>query len=196
MAWGGPLVTRRRWLVAGFSTPLGWSLAVPRLLIRREGDNLRISAPQIRFLTGKPLEQLKNGAKVGFISQISLTANESGTTLLARAVDRFVVSYDIWEEKFSATRLGPPMRSISRLNVPAAEAWCLDELAPVPASLTASRPFWIKLELRAEDPKELAGIVSEPGINLTRLVEIFSRPPRNQQQRWLETAGPLRLQDL
>src|SRR5712692_2858397 len=115
MAWGGRLLPRRRWLVAGFSTPLGWSLAVPRLLIRREGDNLRISAPQIRFLTGKPLEQLKNGAKVGFISQISLTANESGTALLARAVDRFVVSYDIWEEKFSATRLGPPMRSIARL---------------------------------------------------------------------------------
>ena len=39
------------WLVAGCSAPLGWSLASPRLLIRREGQNLRISAPQIRFLT-------------------------------------------------------------------------------------------------------------------------------------------------
>ena len=35
----------------------------------------------------------------------------------------------------------------------------------------------------------------EPGISLRRLVEIFSRPPRNQQQ-WLESQGPLRLQDL
>ena len=67
---------------------------------------------------------------------------------------------------------------------------------PIPASLTPSRLFWIKLELRAEDPKESAAIIGEPGINLTRLVEIFSRPPRNQQQHWSEIAGPLRLQDL
>jgi hypothetical protein len=195
MAWGGRLVTRRLWLAAGVSSPMCWSLAVPRLLIRREGDKLRVSAPQIRFLTGKALDQLKNGASVGFISQISFSGNESGTNVLSKSVDRFVLSFDIWEQKFSATRLGPPMRSISRLNVPAAEAWCLDELATIPASLTPSRPFWIKLDLRVEDPKESAAIVGEPGINLRRLVEIFSRPPRNQQQ-WLESAGPLRLQDL
>jgi hypothetical protein len=193
MAWGARLVTRRLWLAASIAAPFGWSLAVPRLLIRRDGPNLRISAPQIRFLNGKPLEQLKNGANVGFLLQISITADSS---LLLRQVDRFVLSYDLWEEKFSATRLGPPTRTASRLNVPAAEAWCLDELTPIPAALTPTRPFWIKLELRAEDPKEAAAIIGEPGINLTRLVEIFSRPPRNTQQRWMETAGPLTLQDL
>jgi hypothetical protein len=196
MAWGARIVTRRLWLVAGITAPLGWSLAAPRLLIRREGANLRISAPQIRFLNGKPLEQLKNGANVSFVSQISMTGAESPSIVLVRVVDRFVVSYDLWEEKFSVTRVGPPMRSISRLNVPATEAWCLDEVLPLPDSFSETRPFWIKLELRAEDPKESAAIVGEPGINLTRLVEIFSRPPRNQQPRWVETAGPLRLQDL
>jgi hypothetical protein len=102
MAWGGRLITRRLWLVAGFSAPLGWSLAVPRLLIRREGANLRISAPQIRFLTGKALEQLKNGASVSFVSQILMTTTESASNSnpLARAGDRFVVSYDIWEENY------------------------------------------------------------------------------------------------
>ncbi len=187
MAWGGRLVTRRLWLAAGVSMPLGWSLAVPRLLIRREGDNLRISAPQIRFLTGKALDQLKNGISVNFISQILLCGNESGSSVLSRSNDRFVLSFDLWEQKFKADRLGPPMRSISRLSV--------DELAPIPPSLTPSRPFWIKLDLRVEDPKESAAIVGEPGISLRRLVEIFSRPPRNQQQ-WLESQGPLRLQDL
>jgi len=196
MSWGARLVTRRLWLVAGIWSPMGWSLAVPRLLIRRQGDHLRISAPQIRFLTGKSLEKLKNALSVSFASQVSLCGNESGSNVLSRAYDRFIVSYDIWEEKFSATRPGPPVRSVSGLNVPAAEAWCLDELAPIPPSLTATRPFWIRLELRAEDPKESAGIITEPGINLTRLVELFSRPPRSPQQRWMETAGPLRLQDL
>jgi hypothetical protein len=197
MASGARHVTRRLWLVAGISAPLSWSLAVPRLLIRREGTaSLRIAAPQMRFLTGKPLEQLKNGASVGFISQITMTASESASSVLARGLDRFIVSYDIWEEKFSATRPGPPVRSASRLSVPACEAWCLDEMLPVPSTLTADKPFWIKWELRAEDPKEWATIVDQPGINLNRLVELFSRPPRSQQPPWVEIAGPMRLQNL
>src|SRR5262252_5750836 len=98
MALGGRRVTRRRWLVAGVFTPLGWSMAVPRLLIRREGPSaLRVAAPQIRFLTGKPLEQLKNGATVGFAVQVSITPSESSFSFLARMFDRFVVSYDLWE---------------------------------------------------------------------------------------------------
>ena len=179
--------------MAGISAPLGWSLAAPRLLIRREGSNLHVSAPQIRFLNGKALEQLKNGANVGFVCQILVTGE---SIILSRSVDRFVVSYDLWEEKFSATRLGPPRRSRSRMSVPDTEAWCLDLLAPIPASLTPSRVFWLKLELRVEDPKETPAIVGDPGINLTKLVELFSKPPRSQQQHWNETAGPLRLQDL
>jgi hypothetical protein len=196
MVWGGRLVTRRLWLATGLSAPLGWSLAVPRLLIRREGPaSLRVAAPQIRFLTGKSLEQLKNGAIVSFALQVSITSSETATNFLGRSFDRFVVSYDLWEEKFKATRPGPPLRESSRLSVPACEAWCLDEMAPIPASLTASRLFWIKLELRVEDPKEWAAIVGEPGINLNRLVELFSRPPRIAQS-WTEIAGPLKLQDL
>jgi hypothetical protein len=196
MPAGGRLVTRRLWLAASCSVRLGWSLAVPRLLIRREGSNLRISAPQVRFLMGKALEQLKSGATVGFVCQVTMTPTESSSSLLARSVDRFVVSYDIWEEKFAATRPGPPMRRADRMSVPATEAWCLDELLPIPPSISPGGWFWLKLELRAEDPKEWASIVGEPGINLNRLVEIFSRPPRNTQQRWNETAGPIRLQDL
>jgi hypothetical protein len=196
MAPGGRLVTRRLWLASVSAAPLGWSLAVPRLLIRRDGDNLRISAPQIRFLTGKSLERLKNAANVSFVSLITLSLDYAAN-VVSRKVDRFVLSYDLWEEKFKATRLTPPSATVERLSVPAAEAWCLDGLVPIPSAMNAARPFWIKLELRAEDPKEAASIVGEPGINLTRLVEIFSRPPRNQQQqRWIESAGPLRLQDL
>ena len=194
MGWAARLITRRLWLAASIPAPLGWSLAAPKLLIRREEDRLRISAPQIRFLNGKPLEQLKNGANVSFITQISLTTESSA--VIKQYVDRFVVSYDLWEEKFSATRMGPPRQSASRLSMPQAEAWCLDETATIPPGLSPSKYFLIKFELRVEDPKATAGIVGDPGISLTRLVEIFSTPPRNPQQRWTETAGPLRLQDL
>src|ERR1700686_790123 len=120
MVRGGRLVTRRLWLATGLSAPLGWSMAAPRLLIRREGpSSLRVSAPQIRFLTGKPLEQLKNGASVSFALQVTITSSESASNFLARMFDRFVVSYDLWEEKFKATRPGPPLREASRLSVTA-----------------------------------------------------------------------------
>ena len=96
--------------MSAISAPAGWSLAVPRLLIRREGDHLlRISAPQIRFLTGKSLERLKNATSVSFVSQISLSLDSAGN-VVTRKVDRFVLSYDLWEEKFKATRLTPPVK--------------------------------------------------------------------------------------
>ena len=174
------------------------------LLVRREGDRLRVTAPQIRFLNGRPLETLRNGASVSFASQISLSTisvssnsvSSETPPLLARHVDRFVVSYDLWEEKFSAMRPGPPQRSVSRLTGPATEAWCLDQALPIPSALTPQRRFSVRLELRAEDPRETASVVGEPGINITRLIEIFSRPPRTQQPRWVAGAGPLRLEDL
>jgi hypothetical protein len=54
----------------------------------------------------------------------------------------------------------------------------------------------IHFELRAEDGQDGAGVVGDPGINLTRLIELFSRPPRTKQQNWQLDAGPLRLADL
>lgn len=169
--------------------------AEPTLLVRREGPRLRVSAPQIRFLAGRPLEQLRNGANVGFVSQVQLFF-DSQAAAAVRAVDRFVLSFDLWEEKFSATRIGPPRRSATRLSAPAAEAWCLDHYLDVPPALTPRRRFSIRLELRAEDPKETSAIVGDPGINITRLIELFSRPPRSQQPRWTAGSGPLRLEEL
>jgi hypothetical protein len=39
-------------------------------------------------------------------------------------------------------------------------------------------------------------VVGESGINLTRLIEVFSNPARAQQMRWEAVAGPMRLMDL
>lgn len=165
------------------------------LLVRRDGDRLRVSAPQVHFLTGDPLRQLKNGATVAFLAQVTLTG-ELQTQVLARIFERFVLSYDIWEEKFSAVRTGATRRAASRMNVPATEAWCLDYFFTPPAALAPERPFWLRLELRGEEPRETAAIIGEPGINLTRLVELFGRPAGNQQPQWTAKAGPLRLSDL
>ncbi len=191
-------VTRRWWLLASLGAPILKGLVAPALKLRLEGEELRVAAPHFKFLTGKPLERLQDGAAVAFLAQFSLSAGSNGVAM-RRAVDRFVVSYDLWEEKFSITRTGQnrnDRRTVSHLTMAAAEAWCLSSLALDTAGLAADNPFWIRLELRAEDPRDQAAVVGEPGINLTRLIEVFSNPARAQQARWEAEVGPVRLAEL
>ena len=86
--------------------------------------------------------------------------------------------------------------SISHLSREATENWCLDNLTLDRAALPADRPFWVQLDLRAEDPQDQLGIVGEAGISITRLIDLFSRPPRDKQPRWNLHNGPYRMSDL
>jgi hypothetical protein len=114
-------------------------------------------------------------------------------------VARFALSYDIWEERFSVTRMGErpdSRRSVSHLSLQAAQNWCLDNLTIDRSLIPPDRLFYVRLDLRLEDPRDQLGIVGEPGINITRLIEIFSRPARSAQQPFLLRNGPFRLADL
>ena len=188
-------INRRRWLLAGVALFLSRAHAAERLSVAWDGDDLHVSSPQLHFLTGKPLQRLKDGASVVFLTQLTLTT-DNFTSILRRTPERFVFSYDLWEEKFSVTKLGPGQRTASRLSAAAAEAWCLDNVAISATGLTSERPFWLRFELRAAEPKDEAAVLGEPGINLTRLIEIFSRRPRDEQPHWTAESGPLRLGEL
>jgi hypothetical protein len=188
-------VTRRWWLMASFGAPLTMGLSAQALRVRLDGDDLRVAAPQFHFLTGKPLDMLKDGATVVFLTQLSISS-EVNAPPIKRAVDRFVVSYDLWEEKFSVMESGAERARVSHLTSAAAEAWCMDHLAVGIGGLAPDKPFWVKLELRAQDARDQAGVVGESGINLTRLIEIFSSPAGTQQMRSEVVAGPMRLLDL
>jgi hypothetical protein len=131
---------------------------------------------------------------VVFLSQLSIST-EVNAPAIKRAVDRFVVSYDLWEEKFSVIESAERARA-SHLSSAAAEAWCLDHLAVGIGGLAPDKPIWVRLELRAEDARDQAGVVDDSGINLTRLIEVFSNPARATQMRWEAMAGPMRLADL
>ncbi len=173
--------------------------AQERLSVYLDGDYLRISIPHIDFLKGKPLDRLRDGASAGFIGQLSIMTSPNSLTPMARSVTRFALSYDIWEERFSVTRLGPTPEyriSGSHLSAQATESWCLDKLIIDRSQLPVDRDFYVQLDFRAEDPKDQLGIIGDPGINLTRLIEIFGRTPRSPQERWLFNSGPLRLSDL
>jgi hypothetical protein len=166
-----------------------------RLTVQSDGDMLRFYAPQLHFITGKPLEKLKNGAPVGYLWQITVFTDAYNTPW-RRVPGRFVVSYDLWEEKFSVTQPGLTSRSVSHLTARGAEAWCLENILLNANGIDPEKPFWIRLDLRMEDNREPAGVVGDAGINITRLIELFSRPPGHSNPNWSAAAGPLRLADL
>ena len=163
---------------------------------RWTGDELRIAAPKLHFLTGKPLERLRNGASIPFDFQLTVwPANHNAA--MARALERFVISYDLWEEKFSVVRVRNSRRSGSHLSAAAAEAWCLENLAIPSSDLAPDTPIWLKLEVRSGDPRSLTASAStESGISLSNLIEVFSRPTRGAQDHWQMEAGPFKLSDV
>ena len=188
-------ISRRYWLLASMALSVSCLWATERLSVAWDGDDLHVAAPQLHFLAGKPLDRLRDGAAVVFLTQLTLTT-DNFTTSLRRTPERFVFSYDLWEEKFSVTKLGEGQRTVAHLSATAAEAWCLDNVAISATGLPQDRPFWLRFELRAAEPKDEAAVIGESGLNLTRLIEIFSRRPRDQQPQWTADAGPLRLGDL
>ena len=127
-------ISRRSWLLAGLASPVFSVRAAESLEVKYDGDTLHLSAPTLHFLIGKPLERLKDGASVAYVAQVTLFRDDH-VTELKRRQGRFVVSYALWQEKFSVTMLSTaatPARSVDGLSAAAAEAWCLDCLAGPP----------------------------------------------------------------
>jgi hypothetical protein len=194
-----PYLTRWSLLLCLLPASGAWisaSLSAEGVEPRLDAGRIRVTAPRLHFVTGKALERLRNGAPVPFAIQLALSTDR-WTTIFQRDIERFVLSYDLWEEKFSISKLGAPRKSVSHLTAGAAETWCVDEMAIPPTGISDQQPFWLRLEVRAENPGEDdAPILTEDGVSLTRLVEMFSRRSRNDQNRWVAEAGPFRLADL
>ena len=175
------------------------------LAVHPEDDELHIEAPQLHFITGSSLERLKNGVSVPYDFQLSLSL-DSPTNLYDRAVERFAISYDLWEEKYSVTRLSTSTslrggmsrrlrerRSASHLSASAAETWCLDNVGLPISGIDPQRMFWLRLEVRSADPKTVPPLFDDSGISLTRLIDLFSHAPHAGQQHWTLETGPMRL---
>jgi hypothetical protein len=187
-------ISRRSLLLAGLGISAFRGRAAGMLDVYFDGDNLHVAAPSLHFLTGKPLQRLKNADTVTFLTQLTLYTDEHGT-IFRRTPERLVVSYDLWEKTFSVTIPGQVKRSALNMTAPEAEAWCLESLAVSALGLAPDRPFWMKLEMRTTERRELAGLVGDPGISLTTLIDIFSHPAGGDLS-WNLTAGPLQLRIL
>jgi hypothetical protein len=164
------------------------------LRVERHGDQLRLSAPGFHFLEGTPLERLLNGASVTYVLSVTVTPQQDGTAPV-RVERRVVVSYDVWEERFSVVQRDAPGRSASHLTAAMAEAWCLDNMrVPIPRT-GPEKTFVLKLECSIpgeEAPQDEAA----SGLTLAGLVDLLSRRPRAAPPRWEASSGPLRLADL
>ncbi len=183
---------RRSWLLAG--------LAIPMLVARAgtldvvfDGDTLRPVMPDLHFLTGRPLDRLKDARTVVLLSQITLF-REDHVTPFRRAPQRFYVSYDIWEGRFKVTIPGATPESRLGLTAAQAEAWCIENLVVSALGVPPDQDFWMRFELRTADPKDMASIVSESGISIRALIELFSRKSDGESHWTMERR--LRLADL
>ena len=159
-----------------------------------DGDSIHVSAPTLHFLSGKPLDRLKDGSTVVYLSQLTLFSDPY-VTPFRRSQERFVISYDIWSEgKFFVTV--PGSRSAKDLSAHATEAWCLESLAINAIGIAPDRQFWLQLDIRPADQKELSSLLSGSGISLTKFIDLLGRKPGSDDPQWKRQAGPLRLADL
>lgn len=122
------------------------------LTVRLEQGQLRVSSAQTQFLQGKLLSRLRNGAPVVFAVQLSLISSPRGG-VLARTAGRFAVSFDIWEERFAVTRLAHSRKPASRMTAVEAENWCLEDLLLPESAVSPDASFWVRLDVRAEEPE-------------------------------------------
>jgi hypothetical protein len=188
------------WVIVAFLSGLAFSMFAEELILSTHESRLEFAAPRVHFLVGKPLERLRNASEVPFDFKITLW---SGTRShkLREAQDRFVVSYDLFEETFSVTKLVSPRRTARHLTNTAAEAWCLQQMSQDVTGVGAKEPLWASLEIRAQDGKEAGGPfgrgnITDSGISLTGLIEILSRPPATAQPHWNVETGPVTLDEL
>jgi hypothetical protein len=174
------------------------SLVVPldaqTVSIGRNGEMVTVQAPGLGFIKGETLARLKDGRSVRVDLDLTVLPGPGGSPA-ARGRQTYVLSYDLWEERFAVTLAGPPPRSVAYLSANAAEAWCLEQLTiPVTALGTLrTAPFWIRLEYRILDG-DGTGLADEgSGLSLKGLIEALSRRPKTTATTHAIEAGPFRI---
>ena len=161
------------------------------------GGDLRVRASGFGFIKGEPLARLKDGRSVRVDLDLAVLANP-GARATAQSRQTFVLSYDLWEERFAVTQVGVLSPSISHLTSTGAEAWCLERLTvPVSAlgQLGQRAPFWIRLQSRIQDVDSQPPPEEDAAFTLRGLIDALSRRSRAEESIQSIEAGPFRLRD-
>jgi hypothetical protein len=163
--------------------------------VARIGEGIAVRAPEFDFITGEPLTRLKHGRSVRVDLELDVLPGPGGAAA-AQGRQTYVLSYDLWEERFAVTQVGTPPRSSAYLTSAGAEDWCLERLT-VPVSalgrLGRELPFWIRLGYRVLDADGGHGAEDGGEFTLRGLVDALSRRRRNAPLTHSIEAGPFRL---
>ena len=162
------------------------------ITVTTAGGAVRAQAPGFRFITGEPLARLKDGLPVRVELELSVLAGPSGNATTGHK-QAFVLSYDLWEERFAAAVSGTGSRSMSHLTSAAAEAWCVQQLA-IPVDKLGSlrtQPFWIRLESRILNGSTAGR--EDAGLTLRGIIDSLSRRQASDTSHSAE-GGPFKVQ--
>ena len=162
------------------------------MTVTTAGGTVRVQAPGFRFITGEPLARLKDGLPVRVELELRVLAGPGADTAAGHK-QTFVLSYDLWEERFAAAVSGTGSRSLSHLTSAAAEAWCVQQLA-VPVDKLGSlrtQPFWIRLESRILNGG--AAGREDAGLTLRGIIDTLSRRQASDTSHSAE-GGPFKVQ--
>ena len=151
-------------------------LCAQTLAVESAGDALRVRVSGFSFLSGEPLARLKDGRSVRIeLAALVLHGAEKKAAATTRRI--FALSYDLWEERFAVTTVGPRSRSASHLALAAAETWCIDQVAiPFNALGAVGRDgsFWVRLEYHIVEG-DSAAQSPDAGYTLQGMIDLFSR---------------------
>lgn len=178
------------WLTLSFFSGFALAVGAAEAMLRKYDGDIRITAPEFHFLEGKPLERAKDGQSVLYMVQISL--GRAPRQVAAKATHSFWLSYDLWEEKFVVTNRRE--RALFR-SAAEAEAWCLARSPVAVDPALRNNPLWLKLEVWADETTAKEPMLDGAGVDLAKLIEIFSRNPK-QHKHWFLERGPFQWGDL
>lgn len=169
-------------------------LRAQTLTVRAVADALHVRTSGLGFITGSVLDRLQDGRSVRVDFELIVLEKPNGAAI-ARAQQSFNLSFDLWEQRFAVTRLGPMPRSISHLTARAAEDWCLDNVTVPLASLGRSArdtPFWVRVDYRIQE-RDAASTPEDSTFTLQTLIDVLSRRRADQDRAKSVEAGPFRL---
>jgi hypothetical protein len=168
--------------------------AAQSLTVRAAGDMLQIRGTGLRLIEGVVANHLKDGRTVRVEFDMTILDKARGAAVTQNR-QAFVLSFDLWEQRYAVTRASATPRSISHLTARDAESWCLENMAlPLTALGRFARdlPFWVRVEYRVQDePPPAAG--AEATFTLRTLIDALSRRrPDESLERSFEV-GPFRI---
>lgn len=195
----GPRRVRLWWLAVAFLGGMATAMVAEELILRAQGSRVDFLAPQLHYLTGRPLARMKNSEAVAFDFHVTLSDREN--KIVRETAARFIISYALWEERFKVVKVLPARKDAPKgLTANEAEAWCVREMSLDVNGIAGNQPLWAYMEIRGDGEREhplfSKDSITDDGISLRGFIDKFSRLPQATQPHWELKAGPLTLDQL